>query len=182
VHLRDKRNREGARQRETLCIGFAGQWVVASRPIASCRRHHRRRRSLRVTRARCACVTCVCHRGSIYRIRQSTKADLSSSLGLPAPSQCRQCAPRAGCPLCLALYLLARERERGEGEDSCEARWEEMAVIKDQRILLHAMFRMNFSSLHPPILPSAAFSRDFSTTASTPSVSTERCEVCVRFN
>jgi len=71
--------------------------------------------SLRVTRARCACVTCVCHRGSIYRIRQSTKADLSSSLGLPAPSRCRQRAPR--CPLSC---------EWGEGGDSCEARgrWE----------------------------------------------------------
>lgn len=63
-------------ERETLCIGFAGQWVVASRPIAPRRFASPRFASLRVTRARC-------HRGSIYRVRQSAKADLSSSLGLP---------------------------------------------------------------------------------------------------
>lgn len=47
------------RRRETLCIGFAGQWVVAS--------SHSNR----------------CHRRSIYRVRQSRESDLPPRLRLP---------------------------------------------------------------------------------------------------
>lgn len=45
---------------ETLCIGFAGQWVVAS--------SHSNR----------------CHRRSIYRVRQSRESDLPPRLRLPS--------------------------------------------------------------------------------------------------
>lgn len=82
--------------------------------VASHRAASRRLASLRVTRARC-------HRGSIYRVRQSAKADLSSSLGLPIylptylsiyPSAAltgRRAYQRADHPLCLPLYFPARE-------------------------------------------------------------------------
>lgn len=72
-------------------------------------------RRVRIASPRYASLEPRCHRGSIYRVRQSTKADLSSSLGLPTylptypPIWSAAPRQRAGSPL-LSSALFPRER------------------------------------------------------------------------
>lgn len=101
-------------------------------------------RRVRIASPRYASLEPRCHRGSIYRVRQSTKADLSSSLGLPTylPTYPPICPPRrasmqacaAAHPFCLPLYFLASELRARRTLDNSRDR-QPLLITLQRRVL-----------------------------------------------